>query len=58
MDWGIVIGVAMIVVWAIGTVLEWTGWVHGLLTAGLFIVIYRVARGNSSKRKVQDANSR
>lgn len=44
MDWGIVLGVVMLVIWAIGTVLGWMGWVHALLTAGVFLIIYRTAK--------------
>ena len=44
MDWGIVLAVVMLVIWAIGTVLEWAGWVHALLTAGVFLLIFRVVR--------------
>lgn len=41
------LGVIMLVVWAIATVmLEAPGWVHGLLTVGVFLVIWGiVARG-------------
>jgi hypothetical protein len=42
-DLGIIIGVAMIVVWAIGAlVFSGPGWVHLLLTLGVFIVIWRI----------------
>ena len=41
------LGVIMLVVWGIATVmLEAPGWVHGLLTVGVFLVIWGiVARG-------------
>ena len=40
-------------VWAIGAlVLEGPGWIHGLLTAGVFLVIYRiVVRGTRDKTR-------
>ena len=41
------LGVIMLVVWGVATVmLEAPGWVHGLLTLGVFLVIWGiVARG-------------
>ena len=51
-DLGIVTGVAMLVLWAIATfAFEAPGWVHGLLTAGVFLIIYRiVARGTPAPK--------
>jgi len=48
MDLGILIGVALLVIWAIGAlVFEGPGWIHLLLTAGVFVVIWRiVVRGD------------
>jgi hypothetical protein len=48
MDIGIVVGVVMIVVWGIvALVLDGPGWIHLLLTLGVFIVIWRiVVRGD------------
>ena len=48
MDLGIVAAVAMLIVWAVWTfvVNDAPGFVHALLTAGVFLLIYRiVARG-------------
>ena len=47
MDIGIIAAVGMLVVWAIGTfAFEAPGWLHLLLTVGVFLLIYRiVARG-------------
>jgi hypothetical protein len=43
MDIGILAGLAMLVVWAIGTfVYEAPGWIHLLLSAGVFLIIYRI----------------
>lgn len=43
MDIGIVAAIAMLVVWAIGTfVYEAPGWIHLLLTVGVFLAIYRI----------------
>jgi len=48
MDLGLVVGVAMLVIWAIGAlVFDGPGWIHLLLTVGVFVVIWRiVVRGD------------
>ena len=48
MDLGIILGVAMLIVWAIGAlVYSGPGWLHLLLTAGVFLIIWRiVVRGD------------
>jgi hypothetical protein len=47
MDLGLVAAVVMLIVWAVATVaFEAPGWIHVLLTAGVFLLIHRiVARG-------------
>ena len=43
MDIGILAGVGMLVVWAIGTfAFEAPGWIHLLLTVGVFLITYRI----------------
>jgi membrane protein implicated in regulation of membrane protease activity len=43
MDLGIVAAIAMLVVWAFATfTTEASGYVHALLTAGVFLLIWRV----------------
>jgi hypothetical protein len=43
MDIGILAGLAMLVLWAIGTFMyEAPGWIHLLLSAGVFLIIYRI----------------
>jgi len=43
MDLGILAGIAMLVVWAVATFMfEAPGWVHLLLSAGMFLIIYRI----------------
>ena len=43
MDIGILAALAMLVLWASGTfVYEAPGWIHLLLSAGVFLVIYRI----------------
>ena len=47
-NWGMLIAVTMLVVWAIGTVLEWSGWVHALLTIGVFLLIRSIVNRKST----------
>ena len=43
MDIGILAGIGMLVVWAIGTfAFEAQGWIHLLLSVGVFLIIYRI----------------
>ena len=43
MDLGIIAAVLMLVFWAVGTVaFEAPGWLHILLTAGVFLLIHRI----------------
>ena len=53
MDLGIVAALAMLGVWAFATfTTEAPGWIHGLLTAGVFLLIYRIVnRGDAGKEK-------
>ena len=47
MDIGIFAGIAMLIVWAVGVYLDGPGWVHLLLTVGVFVIIWRiVVRGD------------
>ena len=48
MDLGILLGVVMLVIWAIGAlVLNAPGWINLLLTVGVFVIIWRiVVRGD------------
>jgi hypothetical protein len=47
MDAGIIAALAMLIVWGIATfAFEAPGWIHGLLSLGVFLLIYRmVVRG-------------
>jgi hypothetical protein len=51
-NWRVVIAVLMLLTWATGTVLAWGGWVAGLLTAGVFLLVWAITR----KNKPQTAN--
>jgi hypothetical protein len=43
MDLGIIIGIALIVIWIIGALIfSGPGWVHLLLTVGVFVIIWRI----------------
>lgn len=43
MDLGIAAAIAMLVIWAIGTVaFEAPGWLHILLSVGVFLLIHRI----------------
>ena len=44
MDLGLVAAIIMLIVWAIGTfALDAPGWIHLLLTVGMFLLIWRIA---------------
>jgi threonine/homoserine/homoserine lactone efflux protein len=48
MDLGILIAVAMLAVWGVATVFfEAPGWVHLLLTFGVFLLVWRVVTKNT-----------
>ena len=43
MDLGIAAAIAMLLIWAIGTVaFEAPGWLHILLSVGVFLLIHRI----------------
>ena len=50
MDLGIIAAVVMLAIWAFATfTTEAPGWIHLLLTVGVFLIIYRVVvRGTRS----------
>ncbi len=51
MDLGIVVAVAMLVLWAVGTFMfEAPGYIHLLLTAGVFLLIWRIVVRGSPKK--------
>ncbi|GDX86351.1 hypothetical protein LBMAG44_02640 [Gemmatimonadota bacterium] len=43
MDPVIILSVVMLIVWGVGTWFEAPGWIHLLLTAGVFLLIWRIA---------------
>lgn len=44
MDRRVLIAIAMLVVWGVGTLRGWPGWIHGLLTVGMFLLILGIVR--------------
>jgi hypothetical protein len=55
MDIGILGGIALIVIWAVAVFLEGPGWVHLLLTVGVFVIIWRVVvRGDRRHPKPRE----
>jgi uncharacterized membrane protein len=54
MDLGILLGVVLLAVWAIGALMyDGPGWIHLLLTVGVTLVIYRiVVRGTPVREEV------
>lgn len=44
MDLGILAALAMLVLWGVATVFtDASGWVHALLTGGVFLLVWRIA---------------
>ncbi len=51
MDLGLLAGIGLIIIWAIGAlVLEAPGWIHLLLTVGVALVIYRIVVNDPTGR--------
>jgi hypothetical protein len=58
MDIGFVAAIAMLIVWAIGTfVFEAPGWIHLLLTVGMFLLIWRIAVMTTGHRGSPDTET-
>lgn len=55
-DLGIVAAIVMLVGWAIAAlVFEGPGWVHGFLTVGMFLLIYRIVKRGTPDAPKGDA---
>lgn len=50
MDPIIVLSMLMLVVWAVGTWFDGPGWIHILLTAGVFLLVWRIATKAQAKK--------
>jgi hypothetical protein len=55
MDLGLIAAIALLAIWAVGAlVFEAPGWIHLLLTVGVWLVIYRiVVRGTGDAGSVR-----
>jgi hypothetical protein len=52
MDFGLVGAIALLAAWAIGTwTVEPPGWFHGILTLGVFLLIWRIVVRGTPKAK-------
>lgn len=51
MDLGLLIAIVMLIVWGIGTfALEAPGWIHLLLSVGVFLLIWRISVITTTRR--------
>jgi uncharacterized membrane protein len=51
MDLGLLAACVMLVVWAVGAfVLDAPGWIHALLTIGVFVLVWRITARASARR--------
>ena len=58
MDLGIIAALGMLIVWGIGTfAFEAPGWIHGLLSLGMFLLIYRIVVRGTSRSDARGARS-
>lgn len=56
MDLGIIAAIAMLAVWAFATfTTDAPGWIHALLTAGVFLLIWRIVVRGTPERRGGDA---
>ena len=46
----IVLSALMLAVWAVGTWFDGPGWIHFLLTAGVFLLVWRIATKAQAKQ--------
>lgn len=60
MDLGLVVGIAMLAVWAVGTFVinDAPGWLHLLLTFGVFLVIWRIVVRGTQPRGTEPKGDR
>ena len=55
MDLWIVAAIVMLVVWGVSTVaFDAPGWIHLLLTVGMFLLIWRIAVRTSGRSRTAD----
>ena len=52
MDLGIIAAVAMLLVWAVSVIMfDTPGWMHLLLTVGVFLLILRIVQRGTEQRR-------
>jgi hypothetical protein len=57
MDLGLAAAIVMLIVWAVGTfALDAPGWIHLLLTVGVFLLIWRIAVVTAGRSRDQSGS--
>ncbi len=57
MDIGLVAAIIMLIVWAVGAfALDAPGWIHLLLTVGMFLLIWRIAVVTAGRSRANAAD--
>lgn len=56
MDPVIILSIVMLLVWAAGTWFEAPGWIHLLLTAGVFLLVWRIVTRSAPKKPAAGKN--
>jgi hypothetical protein len=49
MNQRVLVAIAMLVVWTFGTLRGWPGWIHALLTGGIFLLIYGIVKPGAKR---------
>jgi hypothetical protein len=58
MDLGLVAAIAMLVVWGVATfAFDAPGWIHLLLTVGMFLLYWRISAMGSARAAPEATNS-
>ena len=58
MDLGILVGIALLVIWAIGALIyDAPGWINLLLTVGVFLIIWRIVVRGDRRHPKPDSKS-
>ena len=54
MDIGLIAAIVMLIVWAVATfALDAPGWIHLLLTVGVFLLIWRIAVVTAGRHRAE-----
>jgi hypothetical protein len=58
MDLGIIVGIALLVIWAIGALIyDAPGWINLLLTVGVFLILWRIVVRGDRRHPKPDSKS-